>query len=77
MLSRVAENIYWMARYIERTENTARLIMVNTNLLLDLTINQLVHAAIHHGCKDRCHTTNFHAAAGWKNRRDQRPGNIG
>jgi uncharacterized alpha-E superfamily protein len=36
MLSRVAENIYWMARYIERTENTARLIMVNTNLLLDL-----------------------------------------
>ncbi len=36
MLSRVAENIYWMARYIERAENTARLIMVNTNLLLDL-----------------------------------------
>jgi uncharacterized alpha-E superfamily protein len=36
MLSRVAENIYWMARYIERTENTARLIMVNANLLLDL-----------------------------------------
>lgn len=36
MLSRVAENIYWMARYVERAENTARLIMVNTNLLLDL-----------------------------------------
>lgn len=36
MLSRVAENIYWLARYIERAENTARLIMVNTNLLLDL-----------------------------------------
>jgi len=36
MLSRVAENIYWMARYIERAENTARLINVNTNLLLDL-----------------------------------------
>lgn len=36
MLSRVAENVYWMARYIERAENTARLIMVNTNLLLDL-----------------------------------------
>lgn len=36
MLSRVAENIYWMARYIERAENTARLVMVNTNLLLDL-----------------------------------------
>jgi uncharacterized alpha-E superfamily protein len=36
MLSRVAERIYWMARYIERAENTARLINVNTNLLLDL-----------------------------------------
>jgi uncharacterized alpha-E superfamily protein len=36
MLSRVAENIYWMARYIERAENTARLIMVNSNLLMDL-----------------------------------------
>lgn len=36
MLSRVAENIYWMARNIERAENTARLIGVNTNLLLDL-----------------------------------------
>lgn len=36
MLSRVAENIYWMARYIERAENTARLISVTTNLVLDL-----------------------------------------
>lgn len=36
MLSRVAENVYWMSRNIERAENTARLVMVNTNLLLDL-----------------------------------------
>jgi uncharacterized alpha-E superfamily protein len=36
MLSRVAENIYWMARYIERAENTARLINVTTNLILDM-----------------------------------------
>jgi uncharacterized alpha-E superfamily protein len=36
MLSRVAEHVYWMARYIERAENTARLISVNSNLLLDL-----------------------------------------
>lgn len=35
MLSRVAKNIYWMARYIERAEDTARLINVNTHLLLD------------------------------------------
>jgi len=36
MLSRVAEHIYWMARYIERAEDTARLINVNSILLLDL-----------------------------------------
>jgi uncharacterized alpha-E superfamily protein len=36
MLSRVAENIYWMARYVERAENTARLIQVHANLFLDL-----------------------------------------
>ena len=36
MLSRVANNVYWMARYIERAENTARLINVNTHLLYDL-----------------------------------------
>ena len=36
MLARVAENIYWLARYLERAENTARLISVNANLLLDL-----------------------------------------
>jgi uncharacterized alpha-E superfamily protein len=36
MLSRVAENLYWMARYLERGENTARLTNVNANLLLDL-----------------------------------------
>lgn len=36
MLSRVAERIYWMGRYMERCENAARLINVNTKLLLDL-----------------------------------------
>ncbi|MEZ4629479.1 MAG: alpha-E domain-containing protein [Deinococcales bacterium] len=29
MLSRIAENLYWMGRYIERAENTARLLNVN------------------------------------------------
>lgn len=36
MLSRVAENVYWMARFLERAEDTARMIGVNANLLLDL-----------------------------------------
>jgi len=39
MLSRVAENIYWLARYLERAEDTARLINSMTNLLLDLPRN--------------------------------------
>jgi uncharacterized alpha-E superfamily protein len=38
MLSRVAESIYWMSRYIERAENVARFIDVNLNLMLDLPI---------------------------------------
>lgn len=36
MLARVAERLYWAARYIERAENTARLITVYDNLLYDL-----------------------------------------
>ncbi|WP_144394425.1 alpha-E domain-containing protein [Pleionea sediminis] len=39
MLSRVANNLYWLARYLERAENTARLINVNSHLLLDLPKN--------------------------------------
>jgi uncharacterized alpha-E superfamily protein len=36
MLSRVADNLYWLGRYLQRAENTARLINVHANLLLDL-----------------------------------------
>lgn len=36
MLSRVANSIYWMCRYIERAENVARFLSVNLNLLLDM-----------------------------------------
>jgi len=36
MLSRVAERLYWAARYIERAENTARLINAFNLLMLDL-----------------------------------------
>jgi uncharacterized alpha-E superfamily protein len=35
MLSRVAENIYWMARHLERAENTARLVAVHSETRLD------------------------------------------
>ncbi len=36
MLSKVAERVYWTGRYLERVENTARLIRVYDNLLFDL-----------------------------------------
>ncbi len=36
MLSRVANSIYWINRYIERAENYARFIDVNFHLILDL-----------------------------------------
>lgn len=35
MLSRVAETMYWMSRYLERAEHTARLIDVDLQLRLD------------------------------------------
>ncbi len=35
MLSRVAESLFWLSRYVERAENTARIINVNLQLGLD------------------------------------------
>jgi uncharacterized alpha-E superfamily protein len=35
MLSRVADNLYWMSRYLERAEHTARLVDVNLDHVLD------------------------------------------
>ena len=54
MLSRSAERLYWLARYLERTENIARLVSVHMNLLMDLPKNvemgwqQLIHI---NGCQ--------------------------
>jgi uncharacterized alpha-E superfamily protein len=36
MLSRVADSIFWLSRYIERAENVARFITVNLKLSIDL-----------------------------------------
>jgi uncharacterized alpha-E superfamily protein len=36
MLSRVADSIFWMCRYIERAENVARFIDVNMQLAMDM-----------------------------------------
>ena len=35
MLSRVADSLYWMSRYLERAENTVRLLDVTMSLMLD------------------------------------------
>lgn len=37
MLSRVAENLYWMSRHFERADNMARLVSAHQNELLDAT----------------------------------------
>jgi len=39
LLSRVADSVYWMSRYIERAENVARFMDVNLHLALDSTAN--------------------------------------
>jgi uncharacterized alpha-E superfamily protein len=43
MLSRVADNLYWMSRYLERAEHTTRLIDVTLNLLLDQSVRTAEH----------------------------------
>jgi uncharacterized alpha-E superfamily protein len=68
MLSRVAENIYWLARYVERAENTARLLRVNTQLMLDTPkgvtpgwdplITIIGHDADFHSCCDEASERN-------------------
>ena len=40
MLSRVANSIYWMSRYLERAENVARFIEVNLHLMLDTVASE-------------------------------------
>jgi uncharacterized alpha-E superfamily protein len=36
MLSRDADSIYWMSRYVERAEHVARVLWVNSHLLIDV-----------------------------------------
>src|SRR5580658_1517949 len=36
MLARDADSMYWMARYVERAEHVARLLLVTSNVLIDM-----------------------------------------
>lgn len=54
MLSRIADSFFWIARYMERAEDTARILNVNYHMLLDqspksyrLRWDQLVTAGRH------------------------------
>jgi uncharacterized alpha-E superfamily protein len=38
LLSRVADNVYWGARYLERAEDTARVVRAYTELIVDLPV---------------------------------------
>lgn len=40
MLSRAASSIYWMSRYLERADNVARFMAVNSHLTLDLGLER-------------------------------------
>jgi uncharacterized alpha-E superfamily protein len=44
MLSRVADSLYWMSRYLERAEHSARVIGVNLNLMLETSAHSEEHA---------------------------------
>jgi uncharacterized alpha-E superfamily protein len=46
MLSRVADGLYWLSRYLERAEHTARVVSVNLNLTFDRAPDEL---ALHWG----------------------------
>ena len=35
MLSRIADSLYWMSRYLERADGTARLLEINLTHLLE------------------------------------------
>lgn len=48
MLSRVADNLYWLSRYLERAEHTARVLDLTLNLLLEQRTNEIMNERIKH-----------------------------
>src|SRR4051794_16984977 len=36
MMARDADSMYWMSRYVERSEHVARMLLINANLLIDV-----------------------------------------
>jgi len=46
MLSRVADNLYWLSRYLERAEHTARVLDLTLNLLLEQRSDEAMNGRI-------------------------------
>jgi uncharacterized alpha-E superfamily protein len=62
MLSRVADSLYWMSRYMERSDGTIRLIRVNyasSQESLVLSVNGNSRAYLHHVVSDRENPTSI------------------
>ncbi len=68
MISRVADHCFWFGRYLERTESTARVLAVTTNLALDaeLTLEQCwLPVIIVAGEKEQFFSRHGEESAGW------------
>ena len=52
LLSRVADALYWIGRYLERAEHTARLLDVHTGLALDAVATEAEWAELIELCRD-------------------------
>ena len=63
LLSRVADAVYWLGRYIERAENVARFLDVNHNLMLDLPAGLRRPVAAHRGHHRRPRASSWNATA--------------
>ena len=53
MLSRVADSLFWMSRYLERAEHTARLLDVNLALALEQS-SRPAEQRVGTGCSPVC-----------------------
>jgi uncharacterized alpha-E superfamily protein len=66
MLSRVANSLYWLARYLERAENSARLLAVTNDYVQQLR-------GISHAAADQCWDVAWRLLSGEEGSRDMDP----
>ena len=54
MLSRIAESMFWIGRYVERAEDTARLLQTHLRLIIEDTAAQEVDCLSQPAGADEC-----------------------